>query len=135
MRVLLNSTFDGGTNLLADKVVFVMREPTDTALRSLGAPLAAGVSPARAWIAFLQACKTTDCTPLYEQLKGHFVATTKLDAAGKATISAQAATTGTYYLFTQARASDGLLVWDVPANLTAGDNNVTFPVANAEKLH
>jgi hypothetical protein len=53
---------------------------------------------------------------------------------GKATITTQAATTGAYYLFTQARTPGGLLVWDVPANLVAGDNSVTLTAANAEKL-
>jgi hypothetical protein len=135
MRVLISSTFDGGANPMAGAVVWVMRERMDAVLRSLGAPIPANATPAQAWVAFAQACKGIDCKPVLEQLKTHLVTATKLDTTGKATISTQAAATGTYYLFAQVRTPDNLLVWDVPANLSAGDNNVTFTAANAEKLH
>jgi hypothetical protein len=135
MRVLLSSEFQGGTNPMAGGVVWVMRERMDAVLRSLGAPLASNVTPAQAWMAFAVACKTTDCKPVFEQLKTHLVTTTKLDATGKATISSQSASSGTYYFFAQVRTASGLMVWDVPANVVAGDNSVTLTAANAELIH
>jgi hypothetical protein len=134
MRVLISSAFDGGANPVAGEVVWVMRDRMDAVLRSLGAPIPANATPAQAWAAFATACKNTNCSPLLAQLKTHVVTATKLDASGKATISTQAAATGPYYLFSQVRVADGILVWDVPANLVAGDNNVILTPANAEKL-
>lgn len=134
MRVLISSQFDGGANPMAGEVVWVMRDRMDAVLRSLGAPIPANATPAQAWATFATACKNTNCSPLLAQLKTHVVTATKLDAAGKATISTQSAATGTYYLFAQVRATDSVLVWDLPANLSAGDNNVTFTAANAEKF-
>jgi hypothetical protein len=136
MRVLITATLTGAANPMVGQVVYVMRERMDEVLRKMGAPLKAGVTPGQAWQAFATECSkgTVDCAPILKELKSHFVTTTKLDAAGKATITTQAATTGTYFLFSQVRTPDGLMVWDVPANLAAGDNSVSLTAANAEKL-
>jgi hypothetical protein len=134
MRVLISSAFDSGANPMAGGVVWVMRERMDSLLRSLGAPIPANATPAQAWVRFAAACKGMDCSSLLAQLKTHVITATKLDATGKATIATQAAATDTYYLFTQVRVADGVLVWDLPANLGAGDNNVVLTPANAEKL-
>ena len=48
-----------------------------------------------------------------------YVTATKLDASGKATLSAKAAA-GTYYFFAIVPNAGGSLVWDIPANLVAG---------------
>lgn len=120
---------------MAGEAVWVMRERMDSVLRSLGAPIPASNTPAQAWVSFAMACKANDCSPLLAQLKTHVITATKLDGAGKATISTQAATTGTYYLFAQVRTANGVLVWDVPANFAAGDNNITLTAQNAELIH
>lgn len=134
MRVLISSEFGGGANPMAGEVVWVMRERMDAVLRSLGAPIPANATPAQAWVAFAVACRSRDCKPVLAQLKTHVVTMTKLDSAGKATISTQSAAMGTYYFFAQVRSSDGVLMWDLPANLAAGDNSVTLTADNAEKM-
>ena len=42
--------------------------------------------------------------------------------------------TGTYYFFAIVPDSGGSIVWDVPANLAAGDNPVAFNQSNSERL-
>jgi hypothetical protein len=135
MRVLISSASDGSTNPMAGQVVWIMRERMDAVLRSLGAQIPANATPAQAWVAFAMACRGKDCSPVLAQLKTHVVTATKLDEAGKATISTQAAATGTYYLFAQVRTPSGALVWDVPTNFSAGDNSVTLNDKNAELIH
>jgi hypothetical protein len=112
-----------------------MRERMDDVLRKLGAPIPPNTTPAQAWQAFATAClgKGVDCTPVWTALKSHFVTATKLDATGKATLSATA-TTGAYFLFAQVRSPEGLMVWDLPQTFVAGDNTVTLTAANAEHL-
>lgn len=137
MRVLITAALTGAPNPMAGQIVYVMRERMDEVLRKMGAPLKEGVTPGQAWLAFATECSKggVDCAPIFQELKSHFVTTTKLDAAGKATISTQAATTGTYYLFAQVRSANGVLVWDVPANFQPGDNTITLTSANAELIH
>jgi hypothetical protein len=65
-----------------------------------------------------------------QALPKYYVTTTKLDTAGKATLSATAAT-GQYYFFAVIPSNGGTLMWDVPATLTTGDNTVIFTQANA----
>ena len=120
---------------MAGQVGWIMRERMDAVLRSLGAQIPANATPAQAWVAFAMACRGKDCSPVLAQLKTHVVTATKLDEAGKATISTQAAATGTYYLFAQVRTPSGALVWDVPTNFSAGDNSVTLNDKNAELIH
>jgi hypothetical protein len=112
-----------------------MRERMDDVLRKLGAPIPSNTTPAQAWQAFATACQGqgVDCAPVLNALKSHFVTAAKLDAAGKATLNATAAT-GAYFLFAQVRSPDGLMVWDLPETFVAGDNNVTLTPANAEHL-
>jgi hypothetical protein len=135
MRVLITSNFAASANPLAGQTIYIMRERMDDVLRKLGAPIPANTSPAQAWRAFATACQGqgVDCTPVLTALKSHFVTAAKLDAAGKATLSATA-TTGAYFLFAQARSSEGLMVWDLPENFVAGDNSITLTAANAEHL-
>ncbi|MBS1798769.1 MAG: hypothetical protein JSS95_02990 [Acidobacteria bacterium] len=135
MRVLISSSFEAAANPMAGETVWVMRERMDAVLRSLGAPIPSGATPAQAWVTFAQACKGKDCSSILAQLKAHVVAATRLDTTGKATISTQTAATGTYYLFAQVRTANGVLVWDVPASFAPGDNTVEFTPANAEVLH
>ena len=62
-----------------------------------------------------------------------YVTTTKLDASGKATLSAKNAA-GTYYFFAIVPNQGGSLVWDIAANLAPGDNRVTLTAKNAEEV-
>ncbi len=73
------------------------------------------------------------CSTIIGGLHNFYVTTTKLDAAGKATLAAKAAS-GTYYFFAIVPDSGGSLVWDIPVNLIAGENTVTFSAKNAEAL-
>jgi len=85
--------------------------------------------------AFATACHTQDCAPVIKGLDSYYITHTKLDSAGKATLSATAAT-GPYFFFALFRKPDGSsLVWDIPANLQAGDNTITLTPANAEIIH
>ena len=120
---------------MAGQTIYIMRERMDDVLRKLGAPIPPNTTPAQAWQAFATACQGqgVDCTPVLTALKSHFVTAAKLDAAGKATLSATA-TTGAYFLFAQVRSPDGLMVWDLPETFVAGDNAVTLTPANAEHL-
>ena len=66
-------------------------------------------------------------------LPSYYVTTTKLDAAGKATLSATAVT-GAYYFFAIVPSGSGSQMWDISANLVAGDNPVTFTQANSQQV-
>jgi hypothetical protein len=131
-RVLIHAQFPGD-NPLAGQHVFVMRERLDEALRKLGLPLPQGATPVQALGALAAACQRRDCKPIYTALAQHFVASTTLDAGGKATLSATAMT-GSYYFFATARTANGPMMWDLPVNLVAGDNTVALNSANAEAL-
>ena len=134
MRVLITSAFTSGATPTAGQTIYIMRERMDAVLRQLGAPIPATATPAQAWAAFANACRGVDCTPVLTELKSHFVTAAKLDATGKATLSAQAAT-GAYYLFSAVRTPKGALIWDIPANFSAGDNTITLTDTNAELIH
>jgi len=133
-RVLLSSSFSG-INPLAGQPVFVSRKPMDRILRELGVTVPERATPARAMKALQTQCHSTQgCSAVMQGLPKYYVTTTKLDASGKATLAATA-TTGQYYFFAIVpSAAGGSLVWDVPANLAAGDNNVVFNQANAERV-
>jgi hypothetical protein len=133
-RILLGSSFTGA-NLLAGQSVFVMRKPMDQALRELGVPMPAGATSGQAMQALKTQCHAAaGCTSTMSGLGSYFVTTTKLDGSGKAILAATAAT-GVYYLYAIIPDGSGTsLMWDVPANLQAGDNTVTFTSANAERV-
>ena len=125
LRVLLSSNFNG-TNPLAGQTVFVSRKPIDQILRELGVAVAAQATPGQAMKALGTQCHSAQgCSAFIQGLNKYYVTTTKLDASGKATLSATAGT-GPYYFFAIVPDSGGSLVWDVPANLAAGDNTVVF---------
>jgi hypothetical protein len=133
LRVLLSSNFTG-TNPLAGQAVFVARKPMDQILRELGVTVPANATPAQAMKALQTLCHSPQgCTPMMQKLPTYYVATTKLDAAGKATLSATTAT-GKYYFFAIVPAGTGSVIWDVSAALAAGDNSVVFTQANSERV-
>ena len=133
LRVLLSSNF-AGPNPLASQAVFVSRKRMDQILRELGVPVPANATPAQAIKALQTLCHSPQgCTAIMQKLPSYYVTTTKLDTAGKATLSANAAT-GQYYFFAVIPSNGGTIMWDIPANLAAGDNTITFTQANSERV-
>lgn len=133
MRVLISANFASGANPMAGQAVYVMRERMDSVLRKLGVPVPANATPGQAMETFAAACRSRDCSSVLSGLNSYYVTAAMLDGSGKATLSAQAAT-GAYFFFALVRTASGSLVWDLPANLVAGDNNVTLTAANAETI-
>jgi len=132
-KVMLSSNFTG-TNPLAGQAVFVSRKPMDQILRELGVSVPAKATPGQAMKALQTQCHSAQgCNSVIQGMPKYYVTTTKLDGSGKATLSATAAT-GSYYFFAIVPDSGGSLVWDIPAELVAGDNAVAFNQANAERL-
>ena len=134
-RVLLSSQFSGA-NPLAGQAVFVSRKPMDQILRELGVAVPARSTPGQAMKALQTQCHSAQgCSSVIQGMAKYYVTTTKLDTSGKATLSATAAT-GPYYFFAVVpNGGGGSLVWDVLANLAAGDNSVTFRQNNAERVN
>ncbi len=132
-RVLLGSSFSG-TNPLAGQTVFVMRKPIGDVLRELGLAVPANSTAAQSMKALQTQCHSTQgCSSIIQGMHNFYVATTKLDASGKATLAAKAGT-GTYYFFAIVPDSGGSLVWDIPANLVAGENTIVLSAKNAEEV-
>jgi hypothetical protein len=133
LRVLLSSNFTG-TNPLAGQAVFVTRKPMSQILTELGVSVPEKATSGQAMKALQTLCHSSQgCSTVIKGLSGYYVTTTKLDTSGKATLDATA-TTGSYYFFAVVPGPSGSLVWDVPANLAAGENSVTFTEANSERL-
>lgn len=134
-RVLLSSQFSGA-NPLAGQAVFVSRKPMNQILRELGVPVPAQATPAQAMKALQAQCHAAQgCGSVIQGMAKYYVATTRLDTSGKATLSATAAT-GPYYFFAIVPGGGGgSLMWDVLANLAAGENKVTFTQANADRVN
>jgi len=132
-RVLLDSSFSG-TNLLAGQTVFVMRKPIGDVLRELGLAVPANSTAAQSMKVLQTQCHSTQgCSSIIQGMSRSYVATAKLDASGKAMLSAKKGA-GTYYFFAIVPNSGGSLVWDVPANLAPGENTVMLSAKNAEEV-
>jgi hypothetical protein len=135
MRVLITSEFPSGPNPLIGQSVIVMRKPIDQVLRELGIPVPPNATPGQAMQTFAATCRTSDCRPIFSGLNSYSVTAVKLDSTGKAVLSAQAAT-GPYFIYAIVRVPNGpSYVWDIPTNLSAGDNTITLTAANAELIH
>jgi hypothetical protein len=134
MHVDISSDFPSGPNPMAGQSVMVMKERIDEVLRKLGVAVPANSTPAQAMQALATTCKASDCRPIIAGMGHYFVTTTKLDSAGKATLSAQAVT-GPYFFFAIVRTPSGRMIWDIPATLHTGDNTVTLTATNAELMH
>lgn len=135
IKITIISSFPGGANPLAGAGVALMSERFDTLLRKVGAPIAADVTPGKALQAYAANCFPPRSCPayatamhLYYMVKGNF------DPAGKVVLMAQVPA-GTYYVFCSAKAPNGAFVWDLPAELKAGENTITLTAGNAELLH
>jgi catalase len=111
------------------------RERIDDVLRKLGIAVPPNSTAGKAMQAFATACRSQDCSPVVKGLDSYYITHAKLDSAGKATLSATAAT-GPYFFFALYRTPNGSsLVWDIPTNLHAGDNAITLTPTNAEVIH
>ena len=133
-RVLLGSSFTG-SNLLAGQTVFVMRKPIGSVLRESGVNVPPDSTAGHAMKALQMLCHSPQgCSPAMQGMSRSYVTTTKLDASGKAALSATTEA-GTYYFFAIVPNAGGSLVWDIAAKLVAGDNEVTFSPKNAEAVH
>ena len=134
LRVMLTSDFIGA-NPLAGQAVFVSRKPMQQILRELGVAVPSQATPGQAMKVLQGQCHSAQgCSSVIQGMSKYYVATTKLDSSGKATLSATGVT-GPYYFFAIAPESGRSVVWDVPANLAAGDNTVTFTQANSERVN
>jgi len=132
-RVLLDSSFSG-TNPLAGQTVFVMRKPIGDVLRELGLAVPANATAAQAMKTLQTQCHSTQgCSSIIQGMSRSYVATTKLDASGKAKLSARNSA-GTYFFFAIVPNSGGSLVWDIATSLVPGENTVTFSTKNAEEV-
>lgn len=134
MRVAIAADFPSGSNPMVGQSVMVMKERMDEVLRKLGVAVPANATPGQAMQTLATTCKATNCRSVIEGMGHYFVTSVKLDAAGKAILSAQAAT-GPYYFFAIVRTPSGSMVWDIPANLHAGENAITLSATNAELFH
>ena len=112
-----------------------MHKPIDEVLRELCVSVPPNATAAVAMKTLQTLCHSPQgCSSVISGLRSYYVTATKLDSSGNATLSATAGT-GTYYFFAVAPASSGgSLIWDLPANLIAGDNRVTFTDANVQRM-
>jgi hypothetical protein len=131
MRVIISATFPAGPNPMAGQDVYIMRERLDEVLRKLGIPVPPNSTAGKAMQTLATSCRTMNCSSVMTGLNQHYVTAAKLDASGKATLSATAAT-GAYFVFALVRTPAGSYIWDIPTNFTAGDNTITLTTANAE---
>jgi hypothetical protein len=135
MTLAISSSFPIANNPLAGRVVQLMSERYDIALRKVGAPIAADITPGRALIAYMANCGPPKSCPAYATaMHPYFVGKATFDSNGKATVTA-AVPPGSYYVFSAASGTSGALVWDLPITLKPGDNAVTLTATNAELVH
>ncbi|HWB31915.1 MAG TPA: hypothetical protein VG714_01955 [Acidobacteriaceae bacterium] len=135
MTLAITSSFPIAKNPLAGAVVKLMTDRFDNVLRKAGAPVPAGTTPGQALAAYVQACPPpTGCPAAAQLMKQYYVGTATFDGNGGATISA-AVPPGSYYVICSASGTTGALVWDLPVNLKAGQNNsILLTATNAELL-
>jgi hypothetical protein len=135
MTLAISSSFPIANNPLAGRIVQLMSERYDIALRKVGAPIAADVTPGKALIAYMANCGPPKSCPAYATaMHPYFVGKATFDTNGKATVAADLPP-GSYYIFTAASGTSGALVWDLPITLKPGDNTITLTATNAELVH
>ena len=135
MTLAISSSFPIANNPLAGRVVQLMSERYDIALRRVGAPIAADITPGKALVAYMANCGPPKSCPAYATaMHPYFVGKATFDSNGKATVTTDVAP-GSYYVFSAANGTSGALVWDLPVTLKPGDNTVTLTATNAELVH
>ena len=133
IKLNVTSTFPTATNPLAGKLVTLMTDRFDNALRSVGAPIPASATPGQALQAWAYACNPPkDCTAAAKS-DGHrfYVGRATFDSSGKVVLTAPVAP-GSYYVFTSIAGTRGVLVWDLSATIKPGDNTINLTATNAE---
>jgi hypothetical protein len=133
MTLAITSSFPIAQNPLAGRVVKLMTDRFDNALRKAGAPVPAGTTPGQALQAYVSECPPpTGCPAAAQLMKPYYIGTATFDNNGSATLSAPVPP-GSYYIFCAAPGTKGGLVWDMPVTLKAGQNNtITLTATNAE---
>ena len=135
MTLAITTSFPGGTNPLAGRVVQLMSERYDVALRKVGVPIPANATPGQALQAYSNNClPPKSCPTLATAMHPYFVGKATLDSTGKATLAAPIPA-GSYFVLTSANSSSGPMVWDLPIALKPGDNTITLDTRNAEMVH
>jgi hypothetical protein len=135
MTLAISSSFPIANNPLAGRVVQLMSERYDIALRKVGAPIAADITPGKALLAYMANCGPPKSCPAYATaMHPYFVGKATFDSNGKATVTADVPP-GSYYVFSAASGTSGALVWDLPITLKPGDNTITLTATNAELVH
>jgi hypothetical protein len=133
IKVNVTSTFPTAANPLAGRLVTLMTERFDAALREGGATIPANMTPGQAlqtWAYFCTPPK--DCSAAAKVIDKYYVGRGTFDNSGKVVVSATLAP-GSYYVFTSVAGTKGALVWDMPITLTAGgDNTINLTATNAE---
>ena len=132
MKLNVTSTFPVAANPLAGKLVTLMTDRFDSALRSVGAPIPTGTTPGQALQAWAYACNPPkDCSAAAQLLAKFYVGRGVFDNTGKVVLTATVAP-GPYYVFTSVAGTKGALVWDMPVTLNGGDNTINLTATNAE---
>ena len=135
MILAITTSFPIAKNPLAGRVVQLMSERFDIALRKVGAPIPANTTPGQALQAYSNSCPPpTGCPAAAKLLHPYYVGHATFDGDGKATLTAPVQP-GSYYVFCSANGTSGALVWDLPITLRAGDNAITLTATNAELVH
>jgi hypothetical protein len=135
MTLAISSSFPTAANPLAGRVVQLMSERYDIALRKVGAPISADITPGKALVAYMANCGPPKSCPAYATaMHPYFVGKATFDSSGKATVTANVPP-GSYYVFSAASGTSGALIWDLPITLKAGDNTITLTATNAELVH
>ena len=135
MTLAITSSFPIAKNPLAGQNVALMSERYDIALRKVGGPIAADVTPGKALMAYMANCgPPRSCPPLATAMHPYFVGKATFDSNGKVMLTAPVPP-GSYYLLCSAAGTSGVLVWDLPVTLKAGDNSITLTATNAELVH
>ncbi len=135
MSLAITSSFPIAKNPLAGRVVQLMSERFDIALRKVGAPIPADTTPGQALKAYSGSCPPpTGCPAAAKLLHPYYVGHATFDGDGKATLTAPLPP-GSYYVFCSAIGTSGALVWDLPITLKAGDNTIALTATNAELVH
>ncbi|HEY4379549.1 MAG TPA: hypothetical protein VGN01_04330 [Acidobacteriaceae bacterium] len=132
MTIVISSSFPIAKNPLAGQNVALMSERYDTALRKVGAPITADLTPGKALVAYIANCgPPKSCPPLSTAMHPYFVGKGTFDNNGTVTVTAPVPA-GTYYVLCTAAGTKGVLVWDLPVTLTSAHNALTLTATNAE---
>jgi hypothetical protein len=132
ITLAISTSFPDGSNPLAGRVVKLMTERLDIAMRKVGAPIPEGTTPGQALQAYSISCPPpTGCPGPAKLMHPFYVGTATFDSNGKAMLTA-AVPPGSYYVICSASSAKAAMVWDVPVTLKAGGNAIGLSATNAE---